>query len=117
MSETGHVEKAETVDNSTGLEFKSKAEKGARVTLFTIDDTEYTVPAKPGPNVTLKFLDELRRTGNEMFAALSLLETMLGKESYQAFLDWDDLEDSQLSDVLEQVVALAMNRVEENTGK
>lgn len=116
MSETGHVE--ETVDNTNGPKaYTSSSEKKARVTLFTIDDVEYTVPAKPGPNVTLKFLDELRRTGNEMFAALSLLETMLGKDSYQAFLDWEDLQDDQLSDVLEQVVGLAMNRVDETTGK
>lgn len=113
----GRVE--ETEDNSTSsvLSFKSKKEKANRVVLFTIDDEEYTVPAKPKANVTLKFLDELRRTGNEMFAALSLLETMLGKEKYQKFLDWDDLEDEQLSEVLEQVVALAMSRVEGEAGK
>jgi hypothetical protein len=107
----------ETVDNSTVLSFKSKKTKAERVPLFTIDDETYTVPAKPGANVTLKFLDELRRTGNEMFAALSLLETMLGKEAYQKFLDWEELEDDQLSEVLEQVVALAMKRVEGDAGK
>lgn len=118
-AEETQVTEEETVDNGTSnvLSFKSKKEKGARVTLFTIDDEEYTVPAKPSANVTLKFLDELRRTGNEMFAALSLMETMLGKERYQKFLDWDDLEDEQLSEVLEQVVALAMNRVEGDSGK
>jgi len=113
----GEVSTDESVDNSTVLDFKSKSEKGARVTLFTIDDVEYTVPAKPGPNVTLKFLDELRRTGNEMFASMSLLETMLGKEKYQEFLDWEDMGDEDLSSVLEQVVQLAMSRVEEQQGK
>lgn len=107
----------ETVDNSTVLAFKSKKDKADRVVLFTIDDEEFTVPAKPGANVTLKFLDELRRTGNEMFAAMSLMETMLGKEAYQKFLDWEEMEDEQLSDVLEQVVNLAMSRVEDKAGK
>lgn len=115
-----HVaEEVETVDNAESgpKAYKSTGKKGARVVLFTIDDKEYTVPEKPGPNVTLKFLDELRRTGNEMFAALSLLETMLGKEDYQAFLDWDELDDETMGEVLEQVVQLALARVESAAGK
>jgi hypothetical protein len=113
------VEEETEVSNSSEsvLAFKSKKEKAPRVTLFSIDGEEFTVPAKPGANVTLRFLDELRRTGNEMFAALSLLETMLGKDKYQQFLDWEELEDEDLSAVLEQVVQLAMNRVEDVAGK
>lgn len=119
LEENTEAETTEEVDNSSAkvLSFKSKGEKADRVVLFTIDDEEYTVPAKPKANVTLRFLDELRRTGNEMFAALSLMETMLGKEKYQRFLDWEDLEDDQLSEVLEQVVSLAMSRVEGDQGK
>lgn len=119
-TKVSHVaEEVETVDNSESgpKAYKSTGKKGARVVLFTIDDKEYTVPEKPGPNVTLKFLDELRRTGNEMFAALSLLETMLGKEDYQAFLDWDELDDETMGEVLEQVVQLALARVENAAGK
>jgi hypothetical protein len=112
-----HADGEETVDNSAPIAFKSSGKKAARVTLFTIDDVEYTVPAKPGANVTLKFLDELRSTGNEMFAAMSLLETMLGKEKYQEFLDYDEMDDELLSKVLEQVVTLAMARVEDTAGK
>lgn len=78
---------------------------------------EFKVPEKPGPNVTLKFLDELRRTGNEMFASMSLLAAMLGKEQYDALLDIDDLEDEDLSAILEVVVTLAMERAEEVAGK
>lgn len=108
----------ETVDNSTaGLTFKSSGKKAERVVLFTIDDEEFTVPAKPGPSVTLRFLNELRKSGNEMFAALGLLEAMLGPEAYEKFLEWDELEEDQLSEVLEQVVKLAMTRVEDNAGK
>lgn len=108
---------AEDVDNASPKVYKSSGKKAERVTLFTIDDKDYTVPVKPGPNVTLKFLDELRRTGNEMFAALALLETMLGKEDYNAFLDWDEMDDEIMSDVLGQVVSIALERVEANTGK
>jgi hypothetical protein len=107
----------ETVDNSGPKVYKSTGKKAERVVLFTIDDEEFTVPAKPGPVVTLRFLDELRRTGNEMFAALSLMESMLGKEDYAKFLEWEDLDDDTMSEVLEQVVQLALNRVEGTTGK
>jgi hypothetical protein len=107
----------ETVDNSAPLAFKSTGKKVDRVVLFTIDDEEFDVPTKPGVNVTLKFLDEMRRTGNEMFAALSLLETMLGKEAYNKFLDYDEMDDDLMSQVLEQVVAIAMARTEGTSGK
>lgn len=107
----------ETVENSGPMVIKSSGKKGERVVLFTIDDVEYSVPAKPGPNVTLKFLDEMRRTGNEMFAALGLLEAMLGKEKYQDLLDYEELEDELLGNILEQVVNLAMSRVEGPAGK
>jgi hypothetical protein len=120
MAETKntHTEEVEeSVDNSAPKAYKSSGVKGERVTLFTIDDKEYTVPAKPGANVTLKFLDELRRTGNEMFAALSLMESMLGKDDYADFLDWDDMNDDTMTEVLEQVVQLALARVENTSGK
>lgn len=107
----------EAVENSGPMVIKSSGKKADRVVLFTIDDVEYSVPAKPGPNVTLKFLDEMRRTGNEMFAALGLLEAMLGKEKYQDLLNYDELEDDTLGDILEQVVNLAMSRVEGPAGK
>src|SRR5690242_19949039 len=93
------VEETEAVDNSSGPKvYKSTGKKAERVVLFTIDDEEFTVPAKPGPNVTLRFLDELRRTGNEMFAALSLMESMLGKDAYAKFLDWEELDDDTMSE-------------------
>jgi hypothetical protein len=99
------------------MSFKSSGKKQDRVTLFTIDDVEYTVPAKPGVNVTLKFLNEMRKSNNEMFAAMALLETMLGAKAYNDLLEYDELQDEQLSAILEQVVALAMDRVDDTAGK
>jgi len=108
----------EAVDNSTGhIVIKSSGKVAERVTLFSIDDEEYTVPKKPGVNVTLKFLNEMRKSGNEMFAALGLLESMLGEDKYNELLDYDELDDETLGQILEQVVKLAMDRVEETTGK
>lgn len=108
----------EAVDNSSGpIVIKRSGKVVERVTLFTIDDDEFTVPKKPGVNVTLKFLNEMRKSGNEMFAALGLLEAMLGLEKYEELLDYDELDDETLGKILEQVVKIAMDRVEETTGK
>lgn len=120
------AEVPEEVSNDTPVVGPRRIKKGgkavARVTLFEYEDedgnvTDFTVPEKPGPNVTLKFLDELRRTGNEMFASMSLLESMLGKVKYNELLDIEDLEDDDLAAILEAVVKLAMERAEEVTGK
>jgi hypothetical protein len=120
------AEVPEEVSNENAVGAPRRIKKGAkvtpRVTLFEYEDengnvTEFTVPEKPGPNVTLQFLDELRRSGNEMFASMSLLESMLGKVKYQELLQIEDLEDEDLGAILEAVVKLAMERAEEVTGK
>lgn len=107
----------ETVDNSGPIVIKSSGKAKERVVLFTIDDTEYTVPKTPGVNVTLRFLEEMRTTGNEMFAAMALLKLMLGDENYDELLDYDELDDETLGKILEQVVKLAMDRLEDTAGK
>lgn len=111
------VVEEEAVDNTGPLVIKSSGKPSARVLLFSIDASEYTVPAKPGVNVTLKFLNEMRKSGNEMFAALGLLEAMLGEEKYNELLEYDELDDDTLGKILEQVVKLAMDRVEDTAGK
>jgi hypothetical protein len=112
------AEAVEEVSNENGpIVVKSSGKAQERVVLFTIDDEEFTVPAKPGVNITLKFINEMRRSNNEMFAALQLLEAMLGKDKYDRLLDYDELDDELLGKILEQVVKLAMERVEETSGK
>lgn len=107
----------ETVDNSGPIVVKSSGKAAERVVLFTIDGVEFTVPKRPGVNMTLKFLNEMRKSKNEMFAALGLLEAMLGEEKYNELLDYEELEDDLLGEILEQVVKLAMDRIEDESGK
>lgn len=114
---TAEEEIANTVSNSGPIVVKSSGKPKARIVLFTIDDVEFSVPAKPSASVTLRFLDEMRRTGNEMYAAMSLLEAMLGKEKYQDLLAYDELEDELLGEILSQVVELAMGTVDVVAGK
>jgi hypothetical protein len=113
------TDNAEPVAVETGgpLVFKSSGKAAERVVLFTIDASEYTVPKKPGANITLKFLNEMRKSNNEMFAALGLLEAMLGKDKYNELLEFEELDDATLGQILEQVVKLAMDRVEDTSGK
>lgn len=107
----------EVVDNTGPLVIKSSGKTAERTLLFSIDDVEYTVPKTPGANITLKFLNEMRKSGNEMFAALGLLEAMLGVDKYNDLLEYDELTDETLGNILEQVVKIAMDRVEDTTGK
>lgn len=125
-TKTAAAEPIEEVDNNSDVAAPRRIKKGSRkaprITLFEYEDedgnvTEFTVPEKPGPNVTLRFLNELRKSGNEMFASMSLLESMLGKEKYEELLDIEDLEDEDLASILEAVVKLAMERAEEVSGK
>lgn len=116
-TKAAEVTEEEVVDNSGPMIVKSSGKAQERVVLFTIDDEEFTVPKKPGVNITLKFINEMRKSNNEMFAALGLLEAMLGTAKYNQLLDYDELEDDLLSKILEQVVKLAMDRVEETSGK
>ena len=111
------AEEVETVENGGPIVVKSSGKAQERVVLFTIDDEEFTVPKRPGVNLTLKFLNEMRKSKNEMFAAMSLLEAMLGEEKYNQLLDYDELEDDLLGQILEQVVKLAMDRIEDEAGK
>lgn len=89
------------------------AEKVDRVSIFTIDDKEYTVPANPQLNVSMKYLDVLRRTDNQMFAAMQLLESMLGEADYQELLDFDGLTDEVLGQILAVCIELAFEKAED----
>lgn len=107
----------ETVSNNGPIVVKSSGKARERVVLFIIDDVEFSVPSKPGASITLRFLDEMRRTGNEMYAAMGLLEAMLGKDKYQDLLAYEELEDDLLGQILGQVVELAMGTVDTVAGK
>lgn len=110
MAEDAHT-------NSGPIIVKSKGEKQDRIVLFTIDDQEFTVPAKPGMRVALKFLNQMKKTDNEMFGMLQLLEDMLGEEQYNALLDYEELTDDLVGKIAEQCVSLALGNAQETQGK
>ena len=113
---------AEAVDNETPVEgevlqFKSKGKAKDRVLLFKIDDEEFTVPKKPGMGTVMRYLNVARKSGNDLFAAQALVEEMLGEEKWNAFLEWEDLDDEIMGQVIEKCINIAVASVESTKGK
>lgn len=104
-------------DNSGPIIVKSSGDKKDKIVLFTIDDKEFTVPAKPGMRVALKFLNQMKKSDNEMFGMLQLLEDMLGEEQYNALLDYEELSDDLVGKIAEQCISLALGNSQETVGK
>ncbi|GAX54746.1 hypothetical protein [Streptomyces olivochromogenes] len=84
-----------------------------RVVLFTIDEDEYTVPAKPRPNVSLRFMRNLK-DHDENYAMAQLMEDMLGKAGWDALCDFDALTEDELTQIMDQVQNLAMGGAEKS---
>ncbi len=99
------------------LEFKSKGTTKDRVLLFKIDDEEFDVPEKPGMGTVMRYLNVARKTGNDLFAAQSLVEELLGEEKWDKFLNWPDLDDEIMGKVIEKCVSLAVSSVEDTKAK
>lgn len=80
-----------------------------RVVLFSIDDTEYTIPTRVRPNKGLQVMHVFRQQG-ETAGVSFMLETILGTEGYNALMNFDDLED----DDLETIIEVAFKLVQES---
>jgi hypothetical protein len=88
------------------LDSKAPRPETKRVPLFYIDDTEYTVPAKPSPTVGLKYLRLLAREG-EGQANEFLLRSLLGEKGYVALMNYTALTEEQFDQVMERAVSIA----------
>lgn len=82
-----------------------------RVTLFYIDDREYSIEMRPGVNVGLKYL-HLSRTVGEDQAMDYLLERLLGPEGHQALQDYDDLTQEQFEQICKIASRLTLGALE-----
>lgn len=82
-----------------------------RVSLFSIDDTMYSVTKKPGVNVGLQFL-HLFRTQGEAPATDYLLDKLLGPEGYAALREYDDLTPAQFRQICQIAIKLALGSLE-----
>lgn len=69
-----------------------------RIELFRMSDDPadiFYVPKKVGPNVTLRYLRDVRQSGPE-YAMAGLLERVLGADAMEALADDEDLTDEDM---------------------
>jgi hypothetical protein len=88
----------------------------ARVPLFSIGDREFTILARPRPNIGLKYLRISRKPvskgGGEQAATDYLLTALLGEEGYEALTDFDELTSEQFAKVLAIASKVAFGALE-----
>lgn len=87
-----------------------------RVPAFSINGTVYTIATRPKTNAGLKYI-HLARTRGQEIAVDFMLETLLGKEGYQALMDFDDLTEQNLTEVIEAASKIMLGAVEGPKGK
>ncbi len=87
-----------------------------RVPAFSINGVTYSILTRPKVNAGLKYVHLARTRGSEI-AIDYMLETLLGKEGYEALIDFDDLTEDNLKAVIEAASRIMAGAVEAPKGK
>jgi hypothetical protein len=87
-----------------------------RLPAFRINGVTYSILTKPKVNQGLKYV-HLSRTRGQEIAIDFMLETLLGKEGYQALMDFDDLTEDDLTAVITAASRIMAGAVETPKGK
>ena len=82
-----------------------------RVPAFSINGTTYSILTRPKTNTGLKYIHLARTKGTEI-AIDYMLETLLGKEGYEALIDFDDLTEDDLKSVIDAASKIMAGAVE-----
>lgn len=72
------------------------------VHIFTLEDKEYFIPAKPRLNIGLKYMYEVQSKG-EVVANSNMLVSLLGQDNYEALIEYEDL----TPEILETILTIA----------
>jgi len=120
MSNTKKIkpEAEEKVTPTVGMEFKSKGKKsGERVTLFSVDGKDFTVPKEVPPSVYVKARSVARKFG-DIDAFLEVAETLFGPGQFDAYIDLE-LEDEEYEHIAELLMLHVQGKAlnSENEGK
>ena len=107
---------AGTAPNIVSLRSAINPPKDERVPAFSINGVTYTIATRPKTNAGLKYI-HLARTRGQEIAVDYMLETLLGKEGYQALMDFDDLTEQNLTDVITAASKIMLGAVEGPKGK
>lgn len=87
-----------------------------RVPAFSINGVTYSILTRPKVNAGLKYVHLARTRGSEI-AIDFMLETLLGKDGYQALIDFDDLTEDDLKAVIDAASKIMAGAVEAPKGK
>lgn len=87
-----------------------------KVYLFSLDGTDYFLPEKVGPNVSFRYLRDLRKHGPEM-AVAGLFVALLGEDVLDALADAEDLTEEDVEAVMKAVQKHALGTTEGGRGK
>lgn len=85
-------------DGEPLLELRTKGAKKAPVAMepaFSLEGRVFSVPVEVKAQVAIRYMHYCRTEG-ENYGLSWLLEKVLGKDAYQALLEYEDLEDDQL---------------------
>jgi hypothetical protein len=82
-----------------------------RIDAFAINGTTYSILTKPRTNQGLKYIHLARTRGSEI-AIDYMLEVLLGREGYQALIDFDDLTEDDLKAVIDAASRIMAGAVE-----
>jgi hypothetical protein len=96
-------------------EAKTESDRGdprKSVTLFTLNEKKYKVPAKPATILALRYLDDLNRHGEDI-AVARMLPALLGQEAWEALLAEDELELEEFQLIVKAATSLLMGGVSE----
>lgn len=83
---------------------------------FSIDGVVYSIDAAPKMSTGLKYVHLARTQGTEI-AIDFMLETLLGKEGYEALIEFDDLTEEQLKQVITGASRIMAGALEDPKGK
>lgn len=87
-----------------------------RIPAFSINGVVYSIATRPKTNAGLKYI-HLARTKGQEIAVDFMLETLLGKEGYEALMDFDDLTEEDLTAVMNAASKIMLGAVEGPKGK
>jgi hypothetical protein len=89
---------------------------GVRVPAFRINGTTYSIATRPKTNTSLKYV-HLSRTQGKDIAIDFMLETLLGKEGYEALIEFDDLTEDDLTAVIKAATKIMAGAAEAPKGR
>lgn len=82
-----------------------------RIPAFSINGTTYSIQTRPRTNQGLKYIHLARTRGSEI-AIDYMLEVLLGRDGYQALMDFDDLTEDDLKAVVDAASRIMAGAVE-----